>query len=87
MVQQAFNGGDEVFAPTLTSLFTVKEYAGRRASGYGILLVNLDENKDVNASVEIVNDSRSFVTSSLAYRKRSTTTRKTKPGAHRCPSR
>jgi hypothetical protein len=53
----------------LTSLSAVKAYAGRRASGYGLLLVNLDENKDVSATIEIVNDSRSFVTSGLLYGK------------------
>jgi hypothetical protein len=61
--------GDDVVAPKLSSLSTVKAYAGKRASGYGLLLVNLDENKDVSATVEIVNDSRSFVTSSLVYGK------------------
>jgi hypothetical protein len=69
VVQQAFNAADDVFAPTLTSLSTVKAYAGRRASGYGLLLVNLDENKDVNPTVQIVNDSRSFAVSSLVYGK------------------
>jgi hypothetical protein len=69
VVQQAFNVGDDVFAPTLTSLSTLKAYAGRRASGYGLLLVNLDENTDVNASVQIANDSRSFFVSSLVYGK------------------
>jgi hypothetical protein len=69
VVHQAFNAGDEVFAPTLTSLSGFKVYATRRASGYGVLLVNVDENKDVNASVQIVNDSRNFVVNSLVYGK------------------
>jgi hypothetical protein len=69
VVQQALRAGDDVFAPTLTSLPTVKAYAGRRASGYGVLLVNLDQNNDVNASLEIANDTRSFSVSSLVYGK------------------
>jgi len=69
VVQQALRAGDDVFAPTLTSLPTVKAYAGRRASGYGVLLVNLDQNNDVNASLEIANDTRSFPVSSLVYGK------------------
>ena len=69
VVQQAFGEGDEVFAPALTSLSAVKAYAARRASGYGLLLINLDQNNDANVSVEIVNDSRRFVASSLLYGK------------------
>jgi len=69
VVKQAFNVGDDVIAPTLTSLSTIRAYAGRRASGYGLLLVNLDENADLSTSVQIVNDSRSFVASSLVYGK------------------
>jgi len=69
VVQQALNGGDEVFTPTLTSLPMVRAYAGKRSSGYGLLLINLDENHDANATVQIVNDSRSFVESSLVYGK------------------
>ena len=69
VVQQAFNSGDEVFTPTVTSLSAVKAFGGRRTSGYGLLLINLDENNDVSASVEIVNDSRNFVANSLVYSK------------------
>ena len=69
VVQQAFKAGDDVVAATLTSLPTVQAYAGRRATGYGLLLINLDENKDANATVEIVNDSRSFAVTSLVYGK------------------
>jgi len=69
VVQQAFNVGDDVIAPTLTSPSTIRAYAGRRASGYGLLLVNLDESAGFSASVQIVDDSRSFVLSSLVYGK------------------
>ena len=68
-MRQAFNVGDDVIAPALTSLSTIRAYAGRRASGYGLLLVNLHENADLSASVQIVNDSRRFVVSSLVYGK------------------
>jgi hypothetical protein len=56
------------FAPYLDSLSTVKAYAGEGAVAR-LLLVNLDENKDVNATVQIVNDSRNFVVNSLVYGK------------------
>jgi len=69
VVQQALNAGDDVFSPTLTSLSTVKAYAGRRGSGYGLLLVNLDQNNDVSGSLEIANDTRNFAASSLVYGK------------------
>jgi hypothetical protein len=70
VVQQAFNPGDTVFTPTVSSsLATVKAYAARRNSGYGLLLVNLDENNAVTTAVTIANDTRTFTASSLLYGK------------------
>lgn len=70
VVQQAFKAGDTVFAPTVsTSLATVKAYGTRRSTGYGVLLVNIDENNAVTTTVGIVNDTRTFTASSLVYGK------------------
>jgi len=70
VVQQAFNGGDAVFALTVSSsLPTVKAYGARRGSGYGLLLVNIDQNNAVTTGVGIVNDTRTFTASSLVYGK------------------
>jgi hypothetical protein len=70
VVQQAFNTGDTVFAPSVSSLpATVKAYGARRASGYGLLLVNIDQDNTATMTVQIVNDPRTFTASSLVYGK------------------
>jgi hypothetical protein len=70
VVQQAFNPGDTVFTPTLSaSLATVKAYAARRSSGYGLLLVNVDQNNPVTTAVAVLNDTRTFTATSLVYGK------------------
>jgi hypothetical protein len=70
VVQQAFNAADTVFAPTVnSSLATVQAYGARRGSGYGLLLVNIDENNAVTTAVGIENDARTFTASSLVYGK------------------
>jgi hypothetical protein len=68
VVQQAFNAGDTVFAPAVSSsLATVKAYGRRRGSGYGLLLVNTDQNHTVTTAVGILNDAKTFTISSLVY--------------------
>lgn len=70
VVEQAFNPGDTVFAPTVgSSLSTVKAYAARRGTGYGVLLINIDENNAVTTTLGIINDARSFTATSLVYGK------------------
>jgi hypothetical protein len=70
VVQQAFKGGDTVFAPTVSSsLATVKAYGARRGSGYGLLLINIDQINAVTTTVGIVNDTRTFNASTLVYGK------------------
>jgi len=70
VVEAAFNAGDAVLAPVLSSaLKTVKAYGTRRSSGYGLLLVNTDQNNAVTTTVGTANDSRRFAASSLVYGK------------------
>lgn len=70
VVQQAFNTGDTVFAPRVSSsLATLKAYGARRGNGYGLLLVNIDQNNAVTTAVGIVNDARTFTATSLVYGK------------------
>ncbi len=70
VVQQALNPGDTVFAPTVGSTLTsVRAYGARRSTGYGVLLVNIDQNNAVSAMVDVVNDPRAFAVSSLVYGK------------------
>jgi hypothetical protein len=70
MVQQAFTAGDSVFTPALSSsLTTLKAYGARRGTGYGLLLINLDQNNAVTTAVTIMNDTRSFNATSLLYGK------------------
>jgi hypothetical protein len=70
VVQQAFNAGDTVFAPAVSSsLATVRVYGAKRASGYGLLLVNIDQNNAVTTVVGIANDTRTFTASSVVYGK------------------
>lgn len=70
VVQQVFNPGDTVFTPTVSSsLATVKAYAARRSGGYGLLLVNVDQNNPITTAVAIMNDTRTFTASSLVYGK------------------
>jgi hypothetical protein len=70
VVQQALRPGDTVFAPTVSaSLSTVKAYGARRGSGYGLLLINVDQNNAVTTTVGIINDARTFSASSLVYGK------------------
>lgn len=70
VVEQAFNPGDTVFTPTVSSsLATVKAYAAKRSGGYGLLLVNVDQNNPVTTAVAIMNDTRTFSASSLVYSK------------------
>ena len=68
MVQQAFNAGDTVFAPSVSaSLPTVRAYGARRGSGYGLLLVNTDKSNVITTAIVIANDSRTFSATSLVY--------------------
>jgi hypothetical protein len=70
VVQQAFSVGDTVFTPAVSSsLTTVKAYGARRSSGYGLLLVNVDESNAATTAVTIANDARTFTASSLVYGK------------------
>ncbi len=70
VVQAAFKAGDTVFAPTVNALpEAVKAYGTRRGSGYGMLLINTDENATVVTTVSIANDVRIFNASSLVYGK------------------
>lgn len=70
VVQQAFAAGDTVFTPALSSsLATLKAYGARRSRGYGLLLINLDQNNAITTAVTIMNDSRTFAASSLLYGK------------------
>lgn len=69
VVQQAFNAGDTVFSPAVTSLPTVLAYGARRSSGYGVLLINTDENAAVTTTLRIANDARSFTATSMVYDK------------------
>jgi hypothetical protein len=70
VVQQAFTTGDTVFTPVLSSsLATLKAYGARRSSGYGLLLINLDQNNPVTTAVTIMNDARTFTASTLLYGK------------------
>jgi hypothetical protein len=70
VVQQAFHAGDTVFAPVVSSsLPTVKAYSAKRSTGYGLLLVNVDQNNAVTTTVGIMNDMRTFTTSTFVYGK------------------
>jgi hypothetical protein len=52
-----------------SNLPTVKAYASKRSSGYGVLLVNIDENNPVTTMVGIANDTRTFQATMLLYGK------------------
>ena len=70
LVQAAFKPGDAVFSPAVSSsLKSVKAYVTRRSSGYGMLLVNTDQNNAVTTAIGIANDSRSFIATTLVYGK------------------
>jgi hypothetical protein len=70
VVQQAFNAGDTIFTPTVSSsLAKVKAYGARRSSGYGLLLVNIDQDNAATTAITIGNDTRAFTASSLLYGK------------------
>lgn len=70
VVQAAFNSGDAVFAPVVSpALKSVEVYGTRRNSGYGLLLVNTDQNNAVTTAIGIANDTRSFTAKSLVYSK------------------
>jgi hypothetical protein len=62
--------GDTMIAPSISSsLTTLRAYASKRSSGYGILLVNIDENNAISTTVGIANDARSFTATQLSYTK------------------
>jgi hypothetical protein len=68
VVQQAFNPGDAVITPIVdSSLTSIRAYAAKRSSGYGLLLVNVDENNPVSATIKLLNESRTFTASSMVY--------------------
>lgn len=70
VVEHAFNAGDAVIAPAVsTSLTSVKVFSTRRSTGYGILLVNLDQNNSVTTTIGIDADTRTFNASQLTYGK------------------
>ena len=70
VVQHVFHAGDIVFAPTLnSSLSTVRGYGARRGNGYGVLLINLDQNTAIATTVGIINDARTFTASIMVYGK------------------
>jgi hypothetical protein len=70
VVEQAFNSGDTVFAPTVnSSLSSVKAYGARRGSGYGVMLVNTDQHNAVPIALTLANDARTFTATSLVYGK------------------
>lgn len=65
----AFQPGDTVLAATVNSLPKVRGYASKRSSGYGLLLVNTDENSAVTVPIALKNDARSFSSSVKEYGK------------------
>jgi hypothetical protein len=70
LTSQAFQPNDQVIVPSVNSnLPTIKAYASKRSSGYGILLVNTDENNPVTTTVGIANDARTFTATTLVYGK------------------
>lgn len=69
VVQQAFTASDTIFSPAVTGLPTVLAYGARRSSGYGVLLINTDENNTVTTDLKIANDTRSFSAKSTVYDK------------------
>lgn len=70
VVQEAFKDRDTVFAPTVkASIQTVKVYGARRASGYGLLFVNINRYASASVAITLVNHARTFTASSLAYDK------------------
>ena len=70
LTSQAFEPNDQVIEPSVNSnLPTIKAYASKRSSGYGILLVNTDESNSVTTTVDIANDTRTFTATTLLYGK------------------
>ena len=70
LTSQAFQPNDQVIVPSVNSnLPTIKAYASKGSSGYGILLVNTDENNSVTTTVGIANDTRTFAATTLFYGK------------------
>ena len=69
-MQQAFTPNDTVFAPGVSTVLpTIKAYGTRRSTGYGLLLINADQNNAVTTSIGIANDTRSFTANSVVYGK------------------
>ena len=52
-----------------SSLPTLKGYGAKRSTGYGLLFVNVDQNNAVTTTVGIMNDTRTFATTTLVYGK------------------
>jgi hypothetical protein len=70
VVQHALNAGDFVVVPSVTgSLANVKAYGTKRGTGYGLLLINSDENFAATTAIAIANDTRRFSATSLLYGK------------------
>lgn len=65
----AFQPGDTVLTANVTALPTVRAYVSKRSSGYGLLLVNTDENNAVTTTVTLQNESRTFSGSVKEYGK------------------
>jgi len=65
-----FQLGDQMVAPSLgPSVPNLRAYASKRANGYGILLVNIDQSNTITTTVGIANDSRTFSGTTLTYTK------------------
>jgi len=56
----AFQPGDNVLAATVSSVSNVRAYVSKRNNGYGLLLVNTDENTPVTVTITLKNDSRTL---------------------------
>ena len=70
LTSQAFQPNDQVIVPSVNSnLPTIKAYASKRSNGYGILLVNTDENNPVTTTLGIAKDARTFTATTLLYGK------------------
>jgi len=70
VVEQAFRPGDAVITPATSSTpKTVRAFATRRDAGYGLLLINLDQDRDISINLGLLNDTRHLAATSVVYGK------------------
>jgi hypothetical protein len=70
LTSKAFQSNDQVIVPSVNSnLPTIKAYASKRSSGYGILLVNTDQTNPVTTTLGIANGALTFTATTLLYGK------------------